>query len=276
VPRFVPKGPWRIRSSSISVVSHVRRDDWTIGVRSRYVVVLGVGALLFAACGGGGDEDAAASVTSTSTSTTAPSVTSISSVTVVPVEQTTATTDDVRREWTNDAVTVWQEFLATTGAEIDVDGFYGRQTENATKVFQQQVGLPLTGIADQTTLAAAGLDVQQAVFDKMTVLTTTTTTERLPQPDDPVVTIACPDPETEIKTRYRATFDHTESYTEFGSILIDYGDGHHFDSNVEASGLAGAFWHVYEIPGSYDVEVTITDSDGREATATCLMVWEPS
>jgi len=240
-------------------------------------VTFAAGALALGACGGGGtDEDAADSSTSSVTSTTDIPATTSSSVVVVPAEQTTATTDDVRRAWTNDAVTVWQNFLVSTGAAIDVDGFYGRQTENATKVFQQQVGLPVTGIADPTTLGAAGADVQQAVFEKMTVVTTTTTTERVPLPDDPVVTIACPDTETEIQTRYRATFDHTESYNEFAMISIDYGDGDHFDSSVEDSGLAGAFWHVYDVPGTYEVEVTITDGDGREAIASCTLVWAPT
>jgi len=245
-------------------------------VRTRLAVALAAGSLVLAGCGGGADEDAANSSTSSATTTTDPSATTTSTVVEVAVEQTTATTDDVHRDWTNDAVVVWQEFLVSTGATIEVDGFFGRQTENATKVFQQEAGLPITGIADQTTLAAAGVTVQQAVFDKMTIITTTTTTERVPLPDDPVVTIACPGPETEIQTRYRATFDHTQSYNEFGSILIDYGDGDHFDSNIEDSGIAGAFWHVYEIPGTYEVEVTITDGDGREATATCSLVWAPS
>lgn len=249
-------------------------------VRGRAIAVTVVASLVLSACGdSGGDADAgpsdtAATTGDTSQSTPSTATTAGATGSSVP-EATTVTTDAVRRDWTNEAVRVWQQFLKDGGATIDVDGFFGPQSEAATKAFQATMGIPETGVADPVTLAAAGVRVRDAVQAEMTILTTTTTTERVPQPDDPVVTISCPATETETQTRYRATFSHTESYVAFASISIDYGDGHDFSSRIESSGLDGAFWHVYETPGTFDVEVVITDRDGREATASCTHTWSP-
>ena len=40
------------------------------------------------------------------------------------------------------------------GFPIDIDGFFGRQTQAAVIAFQQRRGLPVTGAVDQATLRA--------------------------------------------------------------------------------------------------------------------------
>ncbi len=251
-----------------------RRAGWAIRTASVACAV----ALIVTACGGGDDSsspttDADASGSTSPTASTVP-------VETTPTTAATAGTptpdDGVQREWTNAAVSVWQQFLVDQGATIDVDGFFGPMSEAATIDFQARNGIPQTGVADRLTLDTAGATVREAVFAEMTVITTTTTTERLPSPDDPVVTISCPPAETAIQTQYRATFSHTESYTSFGRISIDYGDGKSFSSRDETSGITGAFWHVYDTPGTFTVTVTITDGDGVEDSASCSLVWAPA
>jgi peptidoglycan hydrolase-like protein with peptidoglycan-binding domain len=248
----------------------------TWGIRA--LGITAVLALAATACGGGGDDggvgedgpDTSASSTTDVATATAPTTATTSTVNAAPT-----TTDDVRREWTNAAVSVWQQFLADRGAVVDIDGFFGPQTEVATLAFQSEFGIPETGVADRLTLDTAGPAVRDAVFDEMTIITTTTTTVRTPQAGDPTISITCPGNETETETQYRAAFDHTESYSSFGNITIEYGDGKDFESRLESSGLTGAFWHVYDTPGTFDVTVVITDGDGISATATCTHTWAP-
>ena len=231
------------------------------------------------ACGGGDDPATDAGGDSTTTvpgaDTTAAPGSATTTTTAVGAATTPTTIDDVRREWTNAAVSVWQQFLADRGAQVDVDGFFGPQTEVATLDFQSEMGIPQTGVADRLTLETAGPALRDAVFAEMTVITTTTTIVREPQPGDPTITITCPGTETETQARYRANFDHTETYSSFGSISIDYGDGKDFGSRLEDSGLTGAFWHVYDTPGTFTVEVTLVDGDGISASSSCTHTWAP-
>ena len=54
---------------------------------------------------------------------------------------------------------VWQavcnEFLhlndSVEAEPIGVDGFFGEQTENLTRVIQAELGVPVTGVCDQAT-----------------------------------------------------------------------------------------------------------------------------
>jgi len=232
------------------------------------------------ACGGGGDSttDESGGVSTTTlpgTDTTSAGGLDTTTTTLSPTSSP-ATTDNVRREWTNAAVSVWQQFLLDRGAQVDIDGFFGPQTETATLAFQREMGIPETGVADRLTLDTAGPLLRQAVFDEMTIITTTTITLRDPQPGDPTIAITCPGTETETQARYRAKFGHTETYRSFGSISIDYGDGKDFGSTLEDSGLTGAFWHVYDTPGTFTVVVIITDGDGISATASCTHTWAPA
>ena len=257
-----------------------RRQTGTGVISGRVIAATVVASFLLAACGdSGGDPNIDASgITTTAGDAFGGSSTTTTTLgtpgTSVPAA-TTVTTDAVRREWTNEAVRVWQQFLKDGGATIDVDGFFGPQSEIATKAYQASMGISETGVADPVTLAAAGVRIRDAVHAEMTIITTTTTTERVPRPDDPVITISCPATETEIQTRYRAVFSHTESYTDFQSLIIDYGDGHDFASRRVTDEFAGAFWHIYETPGTFNVEVVLKDRDGREATASCTHTWSP-
>ena len=250
----------------------------TWGIRA--LAITGALVLTATACGGGGDDepgDAGGDSTTTvaGSDTTAGAGIDTTTTTAFGASTTPTTIDDVRREWTNAAVSVWQQFLVDRGAVVDVDGFFGPQTETATLAFQSEMGIPETGVADRLTLETAGPLLRDAVFAEMTIITTTTTTVRDPQPGDPTITITCPGTETETQARYRANFDHTETYTSFGSISIDYGDGKDFGSRLEDSGLTGAFWHVYDTPGTFTVEVTITDGDGVSASSSCSHTWSP-
>lgn len=252
------------------------RGDVRAGPK-RAIALFAAAAMVLGACGGGGDSSddspsGSLGETTLPPSTAAPAATT--STTAAAASPTT--TDDVQREWTNAAVSVWQQFLADQGAAIDVDGIFGPQTEAATLDFQRRSGIPETGVADRLTLDTAGAAVREAVFAEMTVITTTTTSERLPSPDDPVITISCPPTETETEAQYRATFGHTASYSAFGSITIDYGDGKSFSSRSESSGITGAFWHVYDTPGTYTVTVTLTDADGVSDSASCTHTWAPA
>jgi len=56
---------------------------------------------------------------------------------------------------TGDAVTQAQRALRRTpNTTLEVDGEFGPLTEEATKEFQQQAGLPVTGVVDDTTWLA--------------------------------------------------------------------------------------------------------------------------
>lgn len=245
----------------------------------RIALIAVVVALVATSCGGGGDESVDETVPGDTTGTTSVGGTTPASSTTTTALTTSGsptTTEDVPREWTNAAVSVWQQFLADQGNTIDIDGFFGQQTQTATLDFQRRNGIPETGVADRLTLDTAGAALRDAVFAEMTIITTTTTTERTPQAGDPAVTIACPSAETEIQAQYRATFEHTESYTSFARISMDYGDGKTFGSRIESTGITGAFWHVYDTPGTFTVTVTITDGDGIAGSASCTLVWQPA
>jgi len=61
-----------------------------------------------------------------------------------------------------DAVNAWQSFLISRSFEIEADGDFGQETEDATKEYQRQHGLTADGIAGNRTLGLAmsqGLDL---------------------------------------------------------------------------------------------------------------------
>ncbi|MFD0854572.1 peptidoglycan-binding protein [Actinomadura adrarensis] len=50
-----------------------------------------------------------------------------------------------------DDVEMWQKRMDERGWEITVDGKYGPQSEAKCKAFQQEKGLPATGVVDKET-----------------------------------------------------------------------------------------------------------------------------
>ena len=56
-----------------------------------------------------------------------------------------------------DDVRVVQRRLAGGGIAVGVDGVFGDDTDAAVRKFQQQRGLPVTGVVDAATRAALGL-----------------------------------------------------------------------------------------------------------------------
>lgn len=56
---------------------------------------------------------------------------------------------------TSFSLTAWQKFLITKGYEIVADGIDGPKTQEATKHYQAQLGVPMSGKPDDTTVAQA-------------------------------------------------------------------------------------------------------------------------
>jgi len=68
-----------------------------------------------------------------------------------------------------DAVSQAQRALRRTpNLALDVDGEFGPKTETATKEFQQQAGLPVTGVVDEATWQALPTGLPMPVLKKGT------------------------------------------------------------------------------------------------------------
>jgi Putative peptidoglycan binding domain len=65
---------------------------------------------------------------------------------------------ELSRGDTGDAVLVLQRVLQGVGFEIEDDGDFGGETEDAVRAFQGQQGIKVDGIAGNDTFAALGLD----------------------------------------------------------------------------------------------------------------------
>jgi peptidoglycan hydrolase-like protein with peptidoglycan-binding domain len=52
-------------------------------------------------------------------------------------------------------VLAWQQFLSSRKIKLDLDSDFGKNTETATKLWQQRAGLEQTGVVDEMTIQAA-------------------------------------------------------------------------------------------------------------------------
>lgn len=121
--------------------------------------------LVLAACSGdSGDDDAVTEIPAESSTTTTavpaatPEPTAEATEEVAPEETPTPelTPGPSVIDTTNpDQARAWQQTLATLGYPVTVDGDFGAGTEEATRQFQTDWDLPVSGVVDQATLDVA-------------------------------------------------------------------------------------------------------------------------
>jgi len=149
---------------------------------------------------------------------------------------------------------------------IDVDGVYGPETRAA-----QIAALRFLGITDyQTPLAPWEHPEPIATSPPVT------TTSRPPNYSDPVLSIACGNSVTGKWSWYTNNFGANWNWDRqagFGSIYIDYGDGHDYTSRTSTDAETNAFWHKYQTPGAFRVAAVITDGSGQVARSSCSWTW---
>lgn len=122
--------------------------------------------LLLSACGGGSSDDANPEIpdeSSTSTTvtptTTPPETPEASAEPEAPVEETPTPEltpgPSVIDTSNSEQASAWQQSLQTLGYDVVVDGDFGAGTEEATRQFQTDWDLPVSGVVDQATFDAA-------------------------------------------------------------------------------------------------------------------------
>jgi len=63
----------------------------------------------------------------------------------------------LKQGYNNSLVLAWQSFLNENGFSVTADGDFGKITDQATRSYQRQNNLPMTGILDNTTYARAAI-----------------------------------------------------------------------------------------------------------------------
>jgi hypothetical protein len=124
---------------------------------------------------------------------------------------------------------------------------------------------------------AAGSQSDQPVTTTTTMATTTTeapTTTTTVDYAPPTLTVTCPEG--------RAAYVGKPEKWGFGyqfqwwapaaTLWISYGDGRSYTAKTEAQ-MKAATWHVYDRPGSYAVNATLTDSIGQSTKSACQWTW---
>ena len=124
-------------------------------------------ALLLSACSSGsGDEEATPELPPETSSTTAVEATATPEETPEPTEEAEAVVEETPTpELTpgpsvidtsdSEQASAWQQTLATLGYPVTVDGDFGPGTEEATRQFQTDWDLPVSGVVDQNTVDVA-------------------------------------------------------------------------------------------------------------------------
>ena len=167
----------------------------------------------------------------------------------------------------------WQELLVANGYQVAIDGVWGKNTHEATILFQKDSGIyPAHGVVDSKTWAEA------------TDLPPPPTPTPTPEPSKPQINISCPPDFSENWQSVRVTFNssywpsdksgNTKDGSTISQITIDYGDGRSYSSTSFADVEKNLFWHVYYSPGSFDVKVTYKLTNGMMDSASCSFSWQ--
>ena len=70
----------------------------------------------------------------------------------------------------------------------------------------------------------------------------------------------------------KASHLYSQQLPEYASLIFNWGDG---TPDVNGEGRTWSATHVYELPGTYTVTMTLTDSQGAQGTASQIITVLP-